>query len=404
MKISHFFARVYQQAYRLLAYLVWWRTPDILEGAGSLSRLPQAILARKVRKLLLVTDRGLVLAGLAAPLIRKLEEAGIGIALYDGTVPNPTVANVEEALALYQSHSCQGILALGGGSSLDCAKGVGARLARPQKTIPQLRGQLKILRKIPPFFAVPTTAGTGSETTLAAVISQPETHEKFAVNDPALIPHLAVLDPEITLGLPPAITAATGMDALTHAVEAYIGRSNTRQTRKDALQAVSLIFTHLPIVYAEPGNMVSREAMLKASFLAGRAFTRAYIGWVHAVAHSLSGRYNTPHGLANAVLLPGVLEFYGPAVYRTLGDLAQAAGSREAGDSDRDAAGKFIARIREMNRMMNIPSYIEALKAEDVPDLAEKAHREAFPLYPVPRILEKTEVLQLYHLILKKAN
>lgn len=205
---------------------------------------------------------------------------------------------------------------------MDCAKGVGARVARPHKKISSMRGELKILKPIPLLIAVPTTAGTGSETTLAAVLTDERTHEKYALNDFVLIPRYAVLDPVLTEGLPPFITATTGMDALTHAVEAYIGKSNTAQTIEDSVAAVKLIFRNLERAYTDGSDMEARENMQKASFLAGAAFTRAYVGYVHAIAHSLGGEYGIPHGLANAVILPYVLEAYGSSVYMSLAELA----------------------------------------------------------------------------------
>ena len=244
------------------------------------------------------------------------------MSIFDDTVANPTVANVEAARRLYLDTGCRAIIAFGGGSSMDCAKACGARIARPNKPLAKMEGLLHVMRPLPLLIAVPTTAGTGSETTLAAVITDGESHHKYPINDFALIPPYALLDPEVTVGLPPQLTATTGMDAMTHAVEAYIGGSTTRGTRQAAVEAVRLILESLPVAYASGGDRTARAHMLRAAYLAGTAFTKSYVGYVHAVAHSLGGQYGIAHGLANAVLLPEVLEAYGPAAHKRLGRLA----------------------------------------------------------------------------------
>lgn len=319
--------------------------------------------------------------------------------IYDKTVPNPTIDNIEEALQLYRTNSCQGIIAFGGGSPIDCAKGVGARLARPNKTIPQMKGILKVNKKMPPLFAVPTTAGTGSEATLACIVSNSDTQEKYALMDTALIPHFAVLDPLLTVKLPKHITSTTGMDALTHAVEAYIGKSNSKQTRQWSVDAVKLIFENLYEAYSNGENMDARTNMQKAAYLAGMAFTRAYVGNVHAIAHTLSGFYNVPHGLANAVILPHVLDYYGESVHAPLAELADAAGVSEPADSTEEKAKKFIQAIKDLNEKMEIPTKVDCILDSDIPLMAKRALQEANPLYPVPRIFLKEDMHTLIRMI-----
>lgn len=282
---------------------------------------------------------------------------------------------------------------------MDCAKGVAARVAKPNKTIPQMKGLLKILKRIPFIFAVPTTAGTGSETTLAAVVTNSRTHEKYAINDTSLIPHFAVLDPTLTLNLPSHITSTTGMDALTHAVEAYIGRSNTNNTYNNSREAIKLIFENVYEVYTNGGNIEARAKMQKASFLAGLAFTKAYVGNVHAIAHTLGGFYSTPHGLANAVILPYVLEFYGNDVYKPLSELADLVGIGDIDDSQEEKTNKFINAIRNLNKSMNIPDKIKGIDEKDIPIMADRAFKEANPLYPVPRIMTRTDFINIYYKI-----
>jgi len=251
---------------------------------------------------------------------------------------------------------------------------------------------------------VPTTAGTGSETTLAAVVTDSATHEKYAINDPSLIPHYALLEPGLTSGLPPFLTACTGMDALCHAVEAYIGHSNTRQTRKDALDATKLIFANLYAAYTDGQNLSARKNMQEAAFLAGAAFTRAYVGNIHAVAHTFGGQYGTPHGLANAVIMPYVLERYGDKAVGPLSELAAAAGVAKPAASARDNAETFIAAIRYLNDKMGIPDKLADLQAKDIPVLAGRALREANPLYPVPVIFTRADMEKIYHHLLKEEN
>ena len=331
----------------------------------------------------------------------RFKAEGLKLTVFDKVVPNPTIQNIEEGLQLYKDNDCDVIIALGGGSSMDCAKGIGARVARPKKSIPQMKGVLKVMRKLPPLVAIPTTSGTGSEATLAAVISNPEKKEKYPINDPVLIPHYAVMDPSLTVGLPKHITSTTGMDALTHAVEAYIGSENTRNTKKYAIEATQLIFKYLKRAYDKGDDIEARNNMQRASLLAGMAFTRAYVGYVHAIAHSLGGFYGVPHGLANAVILPHVIEAYGEKAHKKLARLAEAVGI--TGNSDSEKATAFIAAIREMNEYMAIPTKIEGkwtIKEEDVPIMIEHALAEANPLYPVPVIWGYDEMYAMYHKIM----
>ena len=394
------YCRVYQFIYRVVVNFLPWRRPERLADYAALVQLLQS---QNIRAVLVVTDPGLVAIGLQRDLLQTLTAANIQPALFDQTVANPTIANIEAALALYQEQHCQAIVALGGGSPMDCAKGVGARVARPHKTIPQMRGQLKVRHRMPLFIAIPTTAGTGSETTVACIVVDSATQEKYAINDPALIPHYALLDPQLTVGLPPFLTACTGMDALCHAVEAYLGGSNTHQTRADALAAVGHIFPNLYLAYQDGRNLEARRKMQEAAFLAGAAFTRAYVGNVHAVAHTLGGQYNTSHGLANAVILPYVLEMYvsehGERVNQRLSELAQAAGLPAADPAT--AATNFITTIRQLNTQMGIPDKISDLQAADIPRLVKRALHEANPLYPVPVIFGNTEMTAVYQKILE---
>ncbi len=382
--------RVYQKAFKLAMNFLDWSEPQLLEGSGSVLKLPEFIKSKGIKKVLVVTDQGLMSLHLLDPMFEKLKEVGLEYEVYDGVQPNPTISNIEEAREKYLSTNCEGFIAFGGGSSMDCAKVAAARVVRPNKSVRKMRGYLKVLHQLPPFFAVPTTAGTGSETTVAAVVSDPETHEKNAINDISLRPKFAVLDPDLTVGLPKSITSTTGMDALTHAVEAYIGKSNTKQTREQAEKATKLIFDNIETAYNEGTNLEARSNMLKGSYWAGCAFTRAYVGYVHAIAHNLGGLYSTPHGLANAVILPYVLEWYGSTVYTPLSKLADVVGI--TGANEEEKAKSFIAAIKKFNEDMNIPKTFDMIKEDDLPTLIHRALKEANPSYPVPKIMDYNDM------------
>ena len=394
------YCRVFQTAFRLALPVLPYRKPQIV---GSVRELPDVIRGNHCSCVLIVTDSSIRSLGLTKRLEHTLGRAAIPFFIYDGTVANPTTINVAEALELYRDHACDAIIGFGGGSSMDCAKAVGACIARPKKTLAQMKGILKVRKKLPLLIAIPTTAGTGSETTLAAVITDAETRHKYAINDFPLIPKYAVLDPKVTLSLPPSITATTGLDALTHAVEAYIGRSTTYHTRRDALHAVQLIFENIDTVYADGRNVNARRDMLHASFYAGCAFTKSYVGYVHAVAHSLGGEYNVPHGLANAIILPMILESYGKCIHKKLHKLAIAAGIADKKMSDAEAAERFISAIKDMKHRFDIPDTIPEIKQEDIPRLARYADKEANPLYPVPVLMNASE-LELFYESLMQIN
>ena len=392
--IKKTYCRTFQTVFKWAIPVLPYRSPKRLK---KIEDIAPYLKMNKYNKVLIVTDGFIHKSGMIDSLKSALKRHEVGYVVFDETVANPTVASVEKAREIYLENGCEALIGFGGGSSIDCAKAVGARIAKPNQPISKMKGILKIWRKIPFLVAVPTTAGTGSEVTLASVITDGETRHKFPINDFFLIPRVAVLDPELTRSLPPHLTATTGMDALTHAVEAYIGRSVTRQTHEDSIKAVNLIFANLEKAYNNGDNMKARANMLRAAFLAGRAFTKSYVGYCHAVAHSLGGKYNTPHGLANAVLLPYTLELYGEAAYAKLGDLARVTGIAPRAATDEAAAKAFIKKIRTMNSNMNIPDKLQGIKKEDISQLATYAEKEANPLYPVPKLFTKKELEKLYY-------
>ena len=391
------YCRAFQKAFHIAIPFLPYRKPKI---AGSVRELPEIIMRHKCTHVLIITDGGIMTLGLTRRLEKALKEAGIPYTIYDKTVANPTTVNVREALELYHKEGCDAIIGFGGGSSMDCAKAVGACAVKPNQSLAQMKGILKVHKKLPLLMAVPTTAGTGSETTLAAVITDADTRYKYAINDFPLIPRYAVLDPKVTLSLPPFITATTGMDALTHAVEAYIGNSTTIDTRRDALKAVKLIFENIDIAYEHGDNIQARRNMLHASFYAGCAFTKSYVGYVHAVAHSLGGQYNVPHGLANAILLPLVLREYGSCIDKKLHRLAIAAGLTDKNIPEHEAAELFIRSIEEMKERFGIVNIVKEIQETDIPKLAHYADKEANPLYPVPKLMDASELEKFYYMLM----
>lgn len=386
--------RIFQLAFRVVLPILPYREPIAI---SSYSKLKDIFSEEETNSVLVVTDEGIIKNGLLAPVQQVLEKSDISYTVYDKTQPNPTVKNVEDALTLYHQNNCDTLIAIGGGSAMDCAKAVGARVVYPRKTLKQMGGILRILRKIPTLIAIPTTAGTGSETTLAAVITDSDTHHKYALMSFPLIPHYAVLDGSQTYTLPPHLTSTTGIDALTHAVEAYIGRSTTSETRRLALEATKLVFENVEKVYVDGYDQTARENMLKAAYKAGIAFSKSYVGYIHAVAHSLGGRYGIPHGLANAVIMPYVLEAYGSSIYKKLYHLGRVAGVCTEEDSPEEGSKKFISALRQLNEKMNIPNKISGIREEDIPEMARFAEKEANPLYPVPKLMTRKELESFYY-------
>lgn len=387
------FCRTFQLGFRAALPVLPYREPAIINSCADLGR---TLKKEDATHVLIVTDRGIVENGISGLLEAALNRFGIPYTIYDKTLPNPTVEHVEEALSLYHQNKCDAIIAIGGGSSMDCAKAVGTRVAYPNKTLAQMKGVLRVLKKTPTIIAIPTTAGTGSEVTLAAVITDAHEHHKYAIMSFPLIPDYAVLDASLTYSLPKHLTSTTGMDALTHAVEAYIGRSTTKQTRTLALEATKLVFDNIEHAYECGTNHEARKNMLHAAYKAGIAFSMSYVGYIHAIAHSLGGQYGVPHGLANAVTMPYVLEAYGDAAHRKLHELGVAAGVCSTDETDAEGAYKFIEAIKELNAKMSIPTKISGIKRDDIEHLSRTAEKEANPLYPVPKLMTAQELANLY--------
>lgn len=384
---------------------------ELIEGPGSMADVPGLLKDKGLRKPLLVTGPRVSKTEFFQRLTQLLREAGIDAAVFDEVEPDPTTELVGRVMDRFREQECDCFIALGGGSNMDAAKAAAAGLVRPRKDLAKLGGVMKVRRKTPFMIAIPTTAGTGSECTVAAVITDSGTHRKFAINDPRLCPDAAVLDADLTADLPPQVVAATGMDALTHAIEAWLNKTYHKpDTEWLCMHAVHDILQYLPFVYQEQGGSPrARQKLLEASYKAGQAFTVACVGNVHAIAHTMGGLYHIPHGTANAALLPVVLEDYGEKVHSSLAMLCRHAdldrlldlGGRKAIDfSDQEYAESFIRLIRKMNRDMQIPESFPQIREEDLDRMAGWAVKEANPLYPVPVIYGKKDVKRILRRIM----
>ena len=394
---SKVYCRIFQAGMKVANYFLGYRMPEYVEGPGAIARLPEFMKkngASDEENVLVVTDANLMKLGLLDKMLASLTEAGFEYVVFSDIAVNPTSANVEDGYKLYMENKCKCIVAFGGGAPMDCAKGVAAKSVHPNKTVAQLQGLLKVHKKIPLFFAIPTTSGTGSETTVAAVITDSETHHKASINDPAILPKYAILDPELTMGLPPKVTATTGMDALCHAVEAYTNHTyNTKLEDDLAKKAVRLIYDNLLVAYKDGSNLEARQNMQRASFFAGRAFTRGCVGYVHAVGHTLGGLYGVAHGLAMSIILPHVMRQFGPAVYDKLADLADVC--EMGGATNKEKAENFIAWMEQLKADMDIPVGADMIQEKDIDQIIAWAMKEANPLYPVPVIWNKPDFQKL---------
>ena len=327
-------------------------------------------------------------------LIDFLVAENMNYCVFDDVIPDPVVSLIDEGVRQYIQQNCDSVIALGGGSVMDCAKAIAACVVKGKK-IHSLAGLFRVRQSLPPFIAIPTTAGTGSEATLVAVVTDPVKKQKFTVIDPCLVPKYAIIDPSLMIGLPPKITAETGIDALTHAIESYIGLHSTPETKKYCLDAISRIFQYLPRAYENGEDTEARNEMSIASYYAGVAFTRTSIGYVHAIAHQLGGYYHIPHGLANAVLLPHVLLFSFDKAYVKYAEIAYSVGIANSSDTVNVAAEKLIDAVNSLNSTLNIPQKFTEINFDDIPLLATRAVKEAYCDYPVPQLMSVNECKEM---------
>lgn len=386
-----FYSRAYQFLLKSMAPLFNWQPETVLNCAGCIEKLAPKLADDNIDRVLIVTDEKILNAGLLNSLLTSLNKANIIYYIYKGVEENPTVSHAKAARDLYLRENCQAIIGFGGGSAIDCAKGAGVLSTNNMEHLSEYKGFMKVKNKLPYLVAVPTTAGTGSEASNCAVLSDETGENKFVITDAKLMPKTVVLDPELLISLSREMTAYTGMDALVHAVEAYISQNSNKQTRMLSEEAVELIFKNLYESYQDGSNITARTNMQRASYFSGKAFTRAGLGNIHALSHSIELKYKIHHGHAVAYLMPYVLEKYGSKINSQLAKLALIAGVSEESDSIEESAQKFIHGIRLLNEKMNIEMPLNALAKEEVGFLAKLAYKEANPYYPVPVMFNKDD-------------
>lgn len=394
--------RICQFTLSRFLHLTEHKTAHIEEGAGSVNRIPSLLESAGKKSVLLVTTPGTIRRGMLCEMQELLAKKGIAFTVFTEVPNDPDIASVEAGRALYLQNNCRAIVAVGGGSVLDCAKIIGARVARPHRTVPQMRGTMRVGRKLPFLIAVPTTAGTGSEVTAAAVITEIKNgvHDKYPVSDLHLIPHVAVLDATLTRTLPPSLTAATGMDALTHAIEAYTNCFASKYVQNIAREAVYTIFQNLPRAVKNGEDREAREKMLHASMQAGIAFTNNFVGYVHALAHAIGGLYGVPHGKANAVLLPAVFDEFGESAHKKLAQLATVIGVGKA--TEKESATSFLSAVRQLRETIGMPETFPELCPADYDKLIRHAIQEATPIYPVPELWGEESFLRVLRAVTPK--
>ncbi|MFB9215744.1 iron-containing alcohol dehydrogenase [Vibrio sinaloensis] len=399
-RLYYWLHRMYMWGLKIAAKVLPISKPTLFIGKDALKQLCHSVSIMGINKVLIVSDQGIVKLGFVKKLMFEFERVGVHCHVYSDVEPDPTYDHVEQGLALFRQQHCQAVVAIGGGSPIDCAKVIAA-CATNNKPVQRLVGLLKVWKAPAPTFVLPTTSGTGSEVTVAAVVSDPKTHAKTPVMDPKLVPIAAALDPSLMLALPAHITAQTGMDALTHAIEAYLSGNATLETDRYAIAAIRLIDENLPKAVSFGQNATARQNMALASYYAGLAFTKASLGYVHAIAHTLGAKYGTPHGLANAVVLPHVLEFSKSATQERLAVLADLLELTNSHVSDSIKAQAFIDYIRDLQGRLDLPTHFEHILHEHISELAKQSLHEARWNYPVPRYMQQHECEQL---ILALAN
>lgn len=378
----------------LVAYQ--FQTPTkIISGIGSTAEIIKELNDLHAKKVLLITDPGLVQAGVAQQVVEMLKQAAVEVEIFDAVEPDPSIQVATKAAEMAKNVKANVLIALGGGSAIDTAKSA-ALLVTNGGYLKDYAGVNKVIKPILPLIAVPTTAGTGSEVTIFAVMSDPEKQEKFTISSALIAPAVAVLDPLLTLKLPPSVTAFTGMDALTHAIEAFTSSIAQPATDALALSAIKLILKHLPVAVGRGDNIKARDGMLQASLLAGIAFNNAFLGLAHAIASPLGGHFHVPHGLANAVMLPYVMEYNLPTAVRRYAEIGRALGLQAVGDTPRAVAEKTVAAITQLARDINIPEKLSNIGAKEelLPLVARDALKSIQLKFNVRNASEK-EILAL---------
>lgn len=398
LKLSRFKNQLVGKGYvtglKAVTYLLNIPKPTVFMSKGASISLCESVSQFGLNKLLIVTDQALYDMGLLNPILEQLTLSGMKYALFTEVQPDPTFAVVEAGLRKYRQQNCDSVMAIGGGSSIDAAKVI-ALSASNEVNPKQLVGILKGKKPSAPFFAIPTTAGTGSEATIGAVISDSVTHKKELVIDTKIVPLAAALDPDLMKGLPPAITAATGMDALTHLIESYLSGMANDESDYYSRSGIQMIFENLPKVYKRGNNLKAREKLALASYYGGLTINIAGLGYVHAFAHQLGAKYKIPHGESNAKVLPYVLEFTKTASASRLAELARCLGLGTRSDSDKMLAEAFIYEVRKLISDLNIASTIPEIKRSDFSEIIQSAFKEANSTYAVAKYMSYEEAEDL---------
>lgn len=393
------FSRIYQKIMKVACYFIKWPKPFVIEGTNSSLEIVNVIKENKLQRPLIIVDPFIDQIGLMKQTLDSLDQNNIKYIKNIDVKSEPNVLMIEDIVSIYKESNCDSIIAVGGGSIIDTAKLVGARVTNPNKSISKMKGVLKVRKQIPFTITIPTTSGSGSECTVAAVVK--DGHSKYAVNSPKLVPNVAVLDPMFTISLPASLTLTTGMDALTHAIECYIGNSNTKTTYQDSIEAISLILNSLESLLANAQDVEKRLQMQKASYLAGAAFTRGYVGYVHSIAHALGAYYNIPHGEANAVLLPLVLEKYKEKIKNKMLKLVDKLD--ESNLPNEEKLSLFYSKIKSLSLKVKKSIGFTKIDSKDYQELIKHIQKETWPLYPVPRYLEDSELIDIFEKVKENA-
>ncbi|MCG9620741.1 iron-containing alcohol dehydrogenase [Vibrio diabolicus] len=389
--LKHRLYRTYTAGLKIAALILPMPRPTLFSGPGSVNELLESMTELGFKRVLLVTDEGLVQVGIVDKVLKAAAQLDLQLDVFSKVQPDPTYDQVESGLEAYHRFHCEGILALGGGSAMDCAKVIAAKVTN-KRSIKKLAGLLKVWRMPAPLFAIPTTTGTGSEVTIAAVVSDPSSHIKTPLMDPKLVPLMAALDANLMIGLPPKITADTGVDALTHAIEAYVSRNATQETRAYSVAAIKLIFKYLPRVVAQGDDVEARHKMAMASYYAGLAFTKASLGYVHAFAHTFGAKYGIPHGMANGLALLPVLRFSLSEIEPQLRKLDALTAEGQSGEA---SAQHFLTHVESLFASIDIKQKSALIKREDADALVDFILKEAHWNYPVPKFMSREECTQL---------
>ena len=380
--MKHFLLRTRQALFSPIQKIQLNLQPTMIKGEHALLDLVDVLKEKHMNRYMIVTTAGFIKRGTLQPFFERLDKSRIAYSIFQDVKPDPEISDVKKLKDYYIKEGCQGLIAIGGGSVIDCSKAALACVQTSHLDVKTVLETGRVSKILPLFIAVPTTAGTGSEVTAGAVITDPIRKRKYALSHLFLIPKYAVLDATLLTTLPAKMTAYTGMDALTHAIEAYINHFNNRKTKKYELEAIQSIFQYLIPSFLDGSNIQYRLELLEASYKAGVAITNNYIGYVHAIAHGIGGMYHLQHGMINAIILPIVLEEYGDAVTKKLARIADGIGI--VGHTDQQKAEHFIKKLKELNRVLGIPTSIPEIQDADIHYLATGAEKEGNPTYPTP--------------------